>query len=762
MHNRSSEFVKPKLELLAPAGSLAAFEVALKEGADAVYVGAPGFNARALARDFSLAEMAAMRGYAQSQGKCFYVAMNSLVKESEVRAAVDILTFLADIKPDALIIQDWGLLAIIRRFFPHLKAHASTLMTVNNSSIARHCQQHGFERVVLARELSLEEIGTIHQHCPVELEIFVHGAMCFSYSGLCRFSSLHGGKSSLRGQCVQPCRRRYDWIPSGKRNVAPSAGKGGGYFFSMNDLCGIDQLAELRNAGVISLKIEGRLKSVEYVRNTVKAYRLVLDGLDAAPDQQARVLAEAKPYLDAAMGRKRSTGFFLTGRPEALIQPHLSGNTGELIGKVVKAETAKDGKGTLRLVVTLQTAVHKGDRLRWHDEHSDSRVSFSLRTLEINGAPADHGNKGQAAVIGGVSLATGMPRKFSQGLLFRVDVGGKTEKQGGLVAKLVARQRVSPPDQRVVARIMRTLAIDESERGISKEPSTVPTKVSSRRLSLSAKPPVDALSWWVKIPALAMLGQRFPVPPSAFLLDLTAENLAQYQRQRPRKGPSFALVWALPPIITEAQLSWYRSAIAQLRQRGEHAFQVSHLGQVALLHEQEQEAGQEPLVLYGDYSLNVLNSATLGEAGAQGLLGCQLSLEIDRPTVAGILASHAKARSAKAAPPLPRTGLLVYGRPPLFTARLDAPHFAGKRSFASPRGEQFFLERSLETVSIRPHLAFSLLHTVRDLAKLGLDYCVLDLCHGQLKKECAEVTALLSGRGILPTTFSGNYARGLS
>lgn len=762
MQNRPSEFVKPKMELLAPAGSLAAFEVALKAGADAVYVGAPGFNARALARDFSLAEMAAMCGYAQSQGKRFYVAMNSLVKESEVQAAVAILTFLADMKPDALIIQDWGILAIIRRFFPHLKVHASTLMTVNNSSIARHCQRQGFERVVLARELTLEEIDVIHQHCSVDLEIFIHGAMCFSYSGLCRFSSLHGGKSSLRGQCVQPCRRRYDWITSGKRNATPGVSKGGGYFFSMNDLCGIDQLAGLRRAGVISLKIEGRLKSVAYVRNTVKAYRLVLDGLDAAPEQKARVLAEAQPYLDAAMGRKRSTGFFLTGRPAALIQPHLSGNTGELVGKVVRTEASQDSKGTVSLVVTLQAAVRKGDRLRWHDERSDARLSFSLHALAINGAPADHGKKGQVAVIGGVRLATGMPRKSAQGLLFRVDVGGKSEKEGGIVAPLIARQQVSPPDRRVVARIMRTLAIGESEIGVTQEPLSGPTKVSSRRLSPSSPPLTDAFAWWVKIPALAVLGHRFPVPPSAFLLDLTADNLAQHQRQRPRKSPGFSLVWALPPIITEAQLSWYRSAIAQLRQRGEHAFQISHLGQVALFHEQEQEAGQEPPALYGDYSLNVLNSAALGAVGGQGLRGCQLSLEADRATLAGILARNGKTEPAKGAPPWPRTGLLAYGRPPLFTARLDAPHFAGKRSFASPRGERFFLERSLETVSIRPHLAFSLLHVVRDLAKLGLDYGVLDLCHGQFKKECAEVTALLSGRGVVPPTFSGNYERGLA
>jgi len=198
------------MELLAPAGTLPAFEAALEEGADAVYIGAPGLNARALARDFTFAEIAAMTGYAHAQGKKVYVAMNSLVKENEIRLALETLSMLASIGPDALIIQDLGILYLVHRFFPALKVHASTLMTVNTAMAAEYLKGLGFERIVLARELSLEEIQTIHRRTDVPLEIFIHGAMCFSYSGLCRFSSLHGGRSSLRGQCVQPCRRRYD------------------------------------------------------------------------------------------------------------------------------------------------------------------------------------------------------------------------------------------------------------------------------------------------------------------------------------------------------------------------------------------------------------------------------------------------------------------------------------------------------------------------------------------------------------------------
>ena len=388
------------LELLAPAGTLAAFEAALEAGADAVYVGAPGLNARALARDFTFAEIAAMTHHAHGLGKRLYVAMNSLVKEGELRLALENLEAFARIGPDALIIQDLGLLHLARRFFPELRLHASTLMTVTNSLAASWFGSHGFRRVVLARELSLAEIRTIGEQSGVELEIFIHGAMCFSYSGLCRFSSLHGGKSSLRGQCVQPCRRRYDWLPSGKR-AAAAGGRGGGYLFSMNDLSGIDHLAGARDAGVVSLKIEGRLKSVEYVRSTVRAYRLALDALDAAPERRARLLAEAHRCLDESMGRKRSPGFFVAGRQDGLIVPHLSGNTGEVVGRVVRLEVpgGRKAPGAAAVQVELKAPLRLGDRLRLYDERTDGRWSFTLRRIEAGGRSVEQARAGQTVRI---------------------------------------------------------------------------------------------------------------------------------------------------------------------------------------------------------------------------------------------------------------------------------------------------------------------------------------------------------------------------
>lgn len=194
-------------ELLAPAGTIEVFETAIEAGADAVYVGAPALNARALAKNFTWPEMAAMVSHAHRSGTRVYTAMNSLMKEDEIPQATETLALLESIKVDALIIQDPGIYYLARKYFPRLRLHASTLMGAHNSLAVEQFGEMGFARVVLAREVTLDEIKKIQaNNNPVELEVFVHGALCFSYSGLCLFSSSLGGKSGLRGRCVSTLR----------------------------------------------------------------------------------------------------------------------------------------------------------------------------------------------------------------------------------------------------------------------------------------------------------------------------------------------------------------------------------------------------------------------------------------------------------------------------------------------------------------------------------------------------------------------------
>ncbi|MDH3393146.1 MAG: U32 family peptidase, partial [Desulfobulbaceae bacterium] len=262
-------------ELLAPAGGLESFFAAIEAGADAVYCGLNDFSARAKAKNFTLAEVAGLTAYSHQHDRKLYVALNTLVKELELPHLVETLAALEEIGIDGVILQDLGVWRLIRDHFPGLALHASTQMTVHNVAGVKMLERMGFERAVLARELSVQEIGVIRQQTSIELEHFIHGALCFGISGQCLFSSYLNGTSGNRGRCAQPCRRRYLY------HEQP------GYYFSTNDFCAIEFLPQLIKAGVMSFKIEGRMKSAEYVGKVVEAYRLMLD---APPARRKEVL----------------------------------------------------------------------------------------------------------------------------------------------------------------------------------------------------------------------------------------------------------------------------------------------------------------------------------------------------------------------------------------------------------------------------------------------------------------------------------------
>ncbi|MCK5517252.1 MAG: U32 family peptidase, partial [Desulfobulbaceae bacterium] len=367
-----------EFELVAPAGNIENFFAAMEAGADAVYVGAPGFNARNLARDLQLEEIGAMIEYCRAEKKKIYIAANSLVLEKELSHVIKNLSILEKLEPDGLIVQDLGIINLVRQHFPNLELHASTLMTAHNSDTVKFLADLGCELVVLARELTLKEIAAISSRCgDTKLEVFVHGAMCFSYSGLCLFSSYLGGKSGLRGRCVQPCRRAYSPVAKskkgdGKTKRGGGKSQGGGYIFSMNDLCGFEALPGLRDAGVSSLKIEGRLRSAHYVKHIVSAYRTVLD---CSPENRVEAVVQARLLADEAMSRKVSSGYFFSPQPAEAITPYHSGNTGTHLGRFSVIKMVGN-EHVCRFI--LKAGLANGDRIRLHSEPSGERVAFRL------------------------------------------------------------------------------------------------------------------------------------------------------------------------------------------------------------------------------------------------------------------------------------------------------------------------------------------------------------------------------------------------
>lgn len=286
------------MELLAPAGSMDALVAAVQSGADAVYIGGSKFSARTSAKNFDENEIKEVIDYCHIRGVSVHVAANTLIKEDEINEYLRYIGTLNEMGVDAVIIQDIGMAKMVHTMYPDLPIHASTQMTCASSKTAKKLSDIGFSRIVLARELSYREIEEIVKSTDVEIEVFVHGAICMSYSGQCLMSSMIGGRSGNRGMCAQPCRLSYKFLQNGK-NV------NSGYLLSPKDMCLAKHLDTLKKIGVTSLKIEGRLKRAEYVSAVVGVYRNCID------EGRKPTIDENKELTDAFNRSGFTDGYFI-------------------------------------------------------------------------------------------------------------------------------------------------------------------------------------------------------------------------------------------------------------------------------------------------------------------------------------------------------------------------------------------------------------------------------------------------------------------
>lgn len=330
------------IELLAPAGSFETALAAFGSGADAVYLGLDAFSARAQAVNFSIGELADLMTYARAKGRKVYVTFNTLLADAELEDAVERLAMLEESAPDALIVQDIGVARVIRRHFPSLPIHASTQLVAHNLEGVLALREQGFSRVVLARELPIEDIASIVKRCGCEIEVFVHGALCYSVSGLCLFSAMERRRSGNRGRCAYCCRLPYSDAYGGRSLP-----------FSMKDLRLDDRLDALREAGVASLKIEGRMKSPLYVASVVKRYRELLDkGVSGTTREDLEtVFSRATTHLYAD-GWKQDVA--------DLVDPVNLGHQGTPVGTVKRVTKDREGRSWLRFHTSRALEKHDG------------------------------------------------------------------------------------------------------------------------------------------------------------------------------------------------------------------------------------------------------------------------------------------------------------------------------------------------------------------------------------------------------------------
>ena len=368
-----------RVELLAPAGNMACLHAAVRAGADAVYLGAGHFNARRGADNFTLESLVEGCDYAHLRGVKVFLTLNTAVLPSELQDALELARQAYRCGVDAFIVQDIGISLELARAIPDVEVHVSTQMNIHNEDGLRAAAALGAKRVTLARELSLEELrvlGALAKELGVELECFAHGALCICYSGQCFMSSMVGGRSANRGRCAQACRLPYELHNRALRKNLPSPGE---HLLSPKDLCTVDLIPELLDAGISSLKIEGRMKSPEYVQAVVGVYRAVIDRIEAArakgesvqgmgaTDAERTVLSEAfsRGFTTAYLTGQRGNEIMSYGRPN---------NRGVFIGRVVQA---KDG----RVCLDVETDLHEGDLVEfWTNRGHFVHTVANLRT----------------------------------------------------------------------------------------------------------------------------------------------------------------------------------------------------------------------------------------------------------------------------------------------------------------------------------------------------------------------------------------------
>lgn len=652
-------------ELLAPAGHLEGFHAALENGADAVYLGLKRFSARAAATNFTLDDLTFLVPYAHRRGAAVYVALNSAVAAPELPGILDLLQSLSDLRVDGLIVQDAGVFHLARRFFPDLPLHGSTLMAVHNSAGVNQLERMGARRVVLARELTLEEVEKIASGTRLELELFVHGALCFSYSGMCLASSFRGGHSGLRGECVQPCRLRF------------RQGRNEGFFLSCNDLCTLDFIPRLKRMRLAGLKIEGRMKQADYIGLVVRAYRSVLD---APTGSERDAIAGAREMLAESPSRRLTAGYLAGDFNAEVLTPHRSGSSGLWVG------TVKEVSGR-QILVAFRRDILPGDRLRPESRGGRERDAFTvpqvLPAVQFAGRKRGGGNEIVLQVDG----------DFQKGdRLFRI--GGKTKS----VSDIWQRIRREIPERTAYARRF------SGDGDAWKDGPPGPAGARSEDDTLV-----------LKIGTFQELAKAFQMPAKWVMLTATRHNLERMAKQRLDDSRKRRFVWAIPSLLTEKDIEYYRPAVKWFIEKRFLAWEVNNWGSFELLPD------RKPLRLFAGYRFNLRNRAALAAMKEEGCFRAALSLEITREELEDLGRDPYSALSI----------VPVHAWPPLFVSRLT-PRLSEEKPFLTPRKEAYFFRKSGGVTHIYADRPVNWFGKLSFLRSAGYRSFMVDLSDGPL------------------------------
>lgn len=563
------------MELLSPAGSPEAVIAAVQNGADAVYLGFGDFNARRSAHNFTPDEFEKAVRYCRLRNCKVYVTLNTLVNDREMTAAVNAARMASEKGADAILVQDFGLAKVLRRTVPDIPLHASTQMSIHNLAGAEAAAQLGMTRVVLARELSLEEIRFISKHCSAETEVFVHGALCFCHSGQCYMSAMIGRRSGNRGMCAQPCRMQYSL-----------GGRMDDYPLSLKDNCLANRLQALEEAGVACVKIEGRMKRPEYTGIVTGVYsKLLKEKRNPTPDEMellARTFSRqgfTQGYLDG----DKSDMFGIKAEPDE-----------EIDSLYADARKAYSTGEVRRVPIHFYSLVEKGARAKAiaFDDNGNRAAAFGPvpERAKRQGVTANYIIEQMYKTGGTPFTVVENQAKADEGLF--LPAAEINELRRKLISEL-SEKRMTPPQRRSFA-----MPVAPEDRGRRGEPEAIFQITTAEQLT----------------PELAALKPHFLYAPAAVM----AEN---YSSVLPFLTGGTTPVTVLPRVITDDETEEIFSTLEKLHEYGVNQALIGNIGHVALA----KQAGME---VRGDFGLNAFNSQTLDVLRAAGFLSATASFEL--------------------------------------------------------------------------------------------------------------------------------------
>ena len=532
-----NQYTKP--ELLLPAGNTEAFFAAAGGGADAVYLGLQQFNARERADNFTYQQLLALLDEAEKHKMKVYLTLNTVIKNKELPALIDTLYALSQTKISAIIIQDWGVYFLIKKFFPNLKIHGSTQMGNHNSPGAIFSEELGFERVIFAREMMEQEIQTITKKSNIDIEMFIHGALCYSFSGMCLFSSYLGGKGANRGMCMQPCRRMYN-------DKGPKR-----YIFSLKDNQLIDFIPKIKEMGIASLKVEGRLKPAEYVYQVAKAYRLAIDH----PDR----LDEAKKMLNDDLGRTKTAYFFGKDVKNAITE---NPTTGKYVGNVISVDERS-------FSIHTNEELQQGNRLWIRSLKGINRSAIKIKSIKEteDNQLEIHGNVEGIQKGDQVYLANFRQQKFTDKLQ--------------LTNKEIETQLPKGEKNKILQSFGKNKELNKSQIFLR----------------------IDSIKWLKKVPLQEIDNLILNLPEKEWKeLDVNTYLL---------KKNAHKIIFELPKFIPEEKINFYKDLFHRFRETGYKSFMISHLSQKEIIPKDSIIAANENVYAFNDAAIHLLNSENI-------------------------------------------------------------------------------------------------------------------------------------------------------